>query len=144
MHPMKKNIGLLIHVGEGEPPKGFEKGEFDLERFPYPLHKDSVHIFLMPHVLEHVKPWLIFKVFNELWRIIKPNGQLAVATVYAGSPAWWGDPSHCTGFNERSFFYLTPKHSAYNAQKSKPWEIEKGNPTFQVNGNLECVLRPIK
>ena len=141
---MKNDMGLLIHIGEGEAPKGFTHCEFDLERFPYPLRPDSVHICLLPHALEHVKPWLIFKAFNELWRVIKPEGQLAIATAYAGSPAWWGDPSHCTGFNERSFFYLTPSHAAFDAKKSKPWAIEKGNPVYQVNGNIECVLRPVK
>jgi len=141
---MKKNMGLLIHIGEGDAPKGFDHYDIDLERFPYPFHADSVHICLLPHILEHVKPWLIFKVFNELWRIVKPNGQLAIATVYAGSPAYWGDPSHCTGFNERTFQYLNPDHAAYSKKKSKPWIIEKGNPVYQVNGNIECVLRPLK
>lgn len=141
---MKKNLGLLIHIGEGEAPRGFIHHDLDLERFPFPYKDSEVHVCLLPHALEHVKPWLIFKVFNELWRVIKPGGQLAVATAYAGSSAWWGDPSHCTGFNERTFHYLSPNHAAFNPQKSKPWEIEKGNPVYQVNGNLECVLRPIK
>jgi ubiquinone/menaquinone biosynthesis C-methylase UbiE len=140
---MKKNMGLLLYWGP-EAPKGFESVTRSAEALPYPFADDSVHICLMPHVLEHVKPWIIYKVFNELHRILKPNAQLAVSMPYAGSAAFWGDSSHCTGFNERSFLYLSPEHPAFVAKKVKPWAIEKGNPVYQMNGNIECVLRPIK
>lgn len=141
---MKTKLGLLIFLGNGESPKGFSRASFDLEKFPYPFKADSVHICLAPHVLEHVKPWLIFRVFNELHRILKRDGQLAVSMPYAGSAAYWGDPSHCTGFNERSFCYLNPEHPVFDQKKVKPWAIEKGNPVYQLNGNIECVLRPVK
>ena len=136
--------GRLLYFGGADCPKGFENVIVDPEKLPLPFKANSVHICLVPHVVEHIKPWLILPFFNELHRIIKPNGQLAVSTPYAGSPAWWGDPTHCTGFNERSFHYLSPEHTSYNPKKAKPWTIERGNPTYQVNGNLECVLRPIK
>lgn len=139
----RKDSGLLLYWGS-EPPKGFARVTHDPELIPYPYQTDSVHICLMPHVLEHVKPWLIYKVFNELYRILKRDAQLAVSMPYAGSAAYWGDPSHCTGFNERSFLYLSPEHPVYVKDKVKPWAIEKGNPVYQLNGNIECVLRPIK
>lgn len=138
------NSGLLLDIGKGEVARGFTRGTFDLEKFPWPVLDDSVHILIGSHVIEHIKPWLIMQFFDELWRVIKPSGQVALSTPYAGSAAWWSDPTHCTGFNERSFTYLDPEQEAYNTHKPKPWRIEKGNPIWQVNGNLEVLLMPRK
>jgi hypothetical protein len=116
----------------------------DLEVFPWPIEDNSVHICVGHHVAEHIKPWLIFNFFDEAWRVIKRQGQLALSMPYAGSTAYWADPTHCTGFNEKSFFYLDPRYEAYKTYKPKPWEIEKGYPIWQVTGNLEILLRPLK
>lgn len=149
--------GLMLHLLNGamEKQKGFtgmyrskiEGADIvhDVESFPWPFTDDECHVIIAPHVAEHIKPWLIYRFFDECWRILKEEGQLAVSVPYAGSPGFWSDPSHCTGFNERSFAYLDPDYpDSYNSHKPKPWKIEKGNPIWQVNGNLECLLRPKK
>ena len=142
---MKKSFGLLIQLGHTVPcQKGFQVFDRELERFPYPFKDSEAHIIIAPHVVEHIKPWLIWKFFDECWRILKPTGQLAVSTPYAGSAVFFADPTHCTGFNERSFAYLDPDHPAYQVYKPKPWRIEKGNPVWKSEGNLECLLLPRK
>lgn len=149
------DYGLLLHLGTNvQPPKGFivmaPNGIYpvdiahDFESFPWPLEDNSVHICLGPHVIEHIKPWLIIQFFDELWRILKPEGQVALSTPYAGSPGYFGDPTHCCGFNERSFSYFTPDYQAYLQHKPKPWNIEKGYPTWRCDGNLEVLMRPRK
>lgn len=140
----KRNAGILLHLGTTVPPApGFVVIDFP-ELMPWPVESDSVHICSGPHVIEHIKPWLIVNFFDELWRVMKPDGQLALSTPYAGSTGFWADPTHCCGFNEKSFYYFDPDHPAYKTHQPKPWRIEKGYPIWQVTGNLEVMMRPRK
>jgi len=117
----------------------------DLEWFPWPLPDDSCLIVLAAHVIEHIKPWLAVAWMNEVWRVMKKDGQLAIATPYAGSPGWYQDPTHCGHFTELSFHYFDPRFpKLFAVHTPRPWTIEQGNPTWKSGGNLECVLRPIK
>lgn len=117
----------------------------DLEAFPWPLEDSACLIILAPHVVEHIKPWLVVPWMNELWRVMKPNGQLALSTPYAGSPSWHQDPTHCTGFTELSFCYFAPQFKdLYAVHQPQPWTIEKGSPVWKSEGNIECLLRAIK
>lgn len=136
--------GLLLDIGRGKVQRGFTRIDLDLENFPWPLEDDSVHILIGSHIIEHVQPQNVWKFFNELWRIVKPSGQVALSTPYAGNQAWWSDPTHCCGFNERSFFYLDPTFEEFTMYHPRPWKIEKGNPTWKVDGNLEILMYPIK
>ena len=144
---MKKNLGLMLQIGgNGNLNKGFQQCVIRADGFPYfsDLKDNECHIILVPHYVEHLKPWEVIRFMSECWRILKVNGQLAISTPYAGSPGWWSDPTHCTGWNEHSFAYFDPDFEAYNHYKPKPWKIEKGNPIWQNTGNLECLLRPRK
>ncbi len=67
----------------------------DLEKFPYPLPGECVSDIIASHIVEHIKPWLTIKLFDELWRIMITGGRLAVGTPYAGSQGFWQDPTHC-------------------------------------------------
>lgn len=85
----------------------------DLEIFPYPFKDntfDEIHAY---EVLEHTGTQgdykFFFKQFEELYRIIKPDGRL-----YASVPRWnsmwaWGDPSHKRVLNEGSLVFLSQK-----------------------------------
>lgn len=116
----------------------------DLEEFPYPLDDNSCHSIMASHIVEHIKPWLTIELFDELWRIMQPDGQLFIATPYAGSLGYWQDPTHCNGFVVATFQYFDPKYPLYKIYKPKPWEVEKGFPVWQVTGNMECVMRAKK
>lgn len=142
---MKKNLGLLLQLGHTVPPqRGFQVYDGDLEKFPYPFRDNEVHILIIPHIVEHLDHKVVWKFFDECWRIIKPNGQMAISTPYAGSSFYFSDPTHCTPFSERSFAYLDPEFPSYRVYKPKPWRIEKGNPSWHTEGNLECLLIPRK
>jgi SAM-dependent methyltransferase len=117
----------------------------DLEKFPWPLKSDSCLMVLAAHIIEHIKPWNTVAWMNELWRVMKKDGQLAISTPYAGSPLWNQDPDHCGHFNELSFYYFDPEFpKLYEVHKPQPWKIEKGSPIWKSEGNIECLLRPIK
>ena len=113
----------------------------DLEKFPYPLEDNSCHVIMGSHIIEHIKPWLTIALFNELWRIMKPKGQLVLSTPYAGSPGFWQDPTHCNGFSQVTFQYFDPDYPLYEIYRPKPWKIEPGFPQYVINGNLEAMMR---
>lgn len=117
---------------------------WDIECFPYPLPNDCCLTIVGSHIIEHIKPWLSIQMFDELWRIMKIGGRLALSTPYAGSTGYWQDPSHCNGFNEATFTYFDPSMPLYTIYKPKPWTILQGYPAWQTNGNLECVMEKIK
>jgi SAM-dependent methyltransferase len=113
------------------------------DEFPWPFEDESVLTIVASHVVEHVNPvnghflrWL-----DECWRILQPDGQMAIVTPYAGSPGYWQDPTHCNGCSEATWFYLDPEHASnfYDFYRPKPWKIEVN--LGHLNGNLEVVLR---
>ncbi|MFH2074167.1 MAG: methyltransferase domain-containing protein [Pseudomonadota bacterium] len=148
----KKGIMLDVGCGEGKDSRfvGMDVRKLpgvdivhDLERFPWPLPDECCLTVVGHHVVEHIKPWLTIPFFDEIWRVMKPGGQLALSMPYAGSPGFWQDPTHCNGFIERTFWYFDPTHESrlYDIYKPKPWSIEKGFPVYQPNGNLEVLMR---
>jgi len=145
----KKGINLNIGCGEAVIPNylGMDKRPLknvdivhDLEVFPYPLPDACCHNIVGSHIIEHIKPWLMIELMDELWRIMKPKGALAFSLPYAGSPGFWQDPTHCNGCNEATWQYFDPEYPLYQVYKPKPWKIEKGFPVWQATGNMEVML----
>lgn len=116
----------------------------DLEKFPWPIKKNSVTIAVASHILEHIKPWLSIKFMDEVWRILVPNGTFCAAVPYPGSRGFWQDPTHCNGWNEATFTYFDPTYHLYKIYEPKPWKIQKGFPVWQVNGTLEVIMEKIE
>jgi SAM-dependent methyltransferase len=165
-------LGVLLDLGCGANKQpnfvGMDKRKLpgvdivhDLERFPYPLKKESVLTTVCSHVLEHMKPWLTLDIFDEVWRVTKPEGQFVISLPYAGSHGFWQDPTHCNGFNEDTFLYFDPRPSRlgwgeekkdgrwvvkkegqfnvlYDIYKPKPWRIL--HCYWQSNGNMEIAM----
>jgi len=154
--PAAKHSGLLLDISPiPNKQKGFlgmaERKHpnvdivHDLERFPWPLKNESCHIIIGHFIIQKIKPWLMVDFMNELWRIIKSGGQLALSMPYAGSPGYWSDPLNCNACNESTFFYFDPQYKdLYSYYEPKPWMIEKGSPQWVVGGNLEIAMRPRK
>ena len=144
--------GILLDIGCGgrkhnEKFVGIDKRDLpnvdivhDLETFPYPLPDESCLTIIGSHIVEHIKPWLTFDLMNELWRIMMPNGQLALSTPYAGSSEYFQDPTHVNPFNQVTFQYFDPRYPLYNEYRPKPWRIAIGFPVWQTTGNLEAVM----
>lgn len=152
---LKKKSGIRLDIGCGEskqknfvgldrrPLKGVDIVH-DLESFPYPLPDECCLTIVGSHIIEHIKPWLTIDLLNELWRIMKLGGQLALSTPYAGSTGFWQDPTHCNGCVAATFQYFDPHYPLWQIYKPKPWRIEKGFPAWQVNGNMEVLMEKIK
>jgi len=115
----------------------------DLEEFPYPLDDESVLTIVASHIIEHIKPWKFISLMDELWRILIPNGQLAIGMPYGVSFGYVQDPTHCNPCNEATWRYFDHRADLYRIYKPKPWEIEKGFPAWQANGNMEVLMRKV-
>jgi len=111
----------------------------DLASFPYPLDSESCLTIKAAHVIEHIPPGLVFLWFDEMWRLLKPDGQLAVSAPYAGSLGFWSDPTHCTGITEGTFQHLDPANPLYMQYEPKPWKIE--HLVYRPHQNIEAILR---
>ena len=111
----------------------------NLEKFPYPLKTASCLTIKAAHVIEHIKPWLVFSWMDEMWRLLLPNGQLAISAPYAGSAGYWQDPTHVTAINESTFQHFDPDFPLYSQYEPKPWKIEFTS--WKPGGNIEAILR---
>lgn len=93
---------------------------------------------------KHIGEREVFGVFmrfmNEVWRILKPGGQLAFVVPYAGSPGYWQDPTHINPISEATLSYFDPldRSGLWNIYKPKPWKITESS--FELGANLEVVM----
>jgi len=147
-----KNVKLDIGCGENKQAGflGIDKREVkgvdivhDLEAFPWPIPKESCISAVASHFVEHLKPWLMLEFMDEVWSILVPEGDFAIAVPYAWSRGYWQDPTHINGCNEVTWQYFDPDFPLYTIYKPKPWKIHNGFPVYQNQGNLEVILRKI-
>jgi SAM-dependent methyltransferase len=114
----------------------------DLEKFPWPLPDNCAHLAVASHLLEHINPHggVFLNFMDEVWRVLRPDGEFAFVVPYAGSPGFWQDPTHCNGINEATLCYFDPLHESglYRIYKPKPWKIREN--IWHLSGNLEAVL----
>lgn len=90
-------------------------------------------------------PSTIFMRFmDEMWRLLKPDGQFMILCPYGGSLGYWQDPTHVNGINEVTFSYFDPlepnsQGMLYRTYRPKPWKIEYS--TWAQSGNIEVCLQ---
>ena len=109
--------------------------------YPWPFEDESVLTAIASHVVEHVSPidgnfitWM-----NEVWRILLPDGQLAIVTPHGRSEGYLQDPTHCNPCNQMTWYYFDPEHPLHGFYKPKPWKIE--TLYWSPAANIEVVLR---
>src|SRR5258708_6749356 len=116
---------------------------WDIEQTPWPLPDESVSTAFASHVLEHIDPHkgIFIKVMDEIWRVLKNDGQFAFVVPYAGSHGYYQDPTHCNPINETTMCYFDPLDPTglYTFYRPKPWKIEMQ--AMNRNGILEVLLR---
>lgn len=96
---------------------------------------------------EEAKEWMgnpgsgFINVMNEIWRVLKPGAQFAFVCPNAESPGYQQDPTHQNMINNATMYYFDPLHPSglYQFYRPRPWEIEFLE--YQINGNIECILR---
>lgn len=155
----KKGYILDVGCGEWKQPGAVGMDKQDLpgvdvvhnwNDFPWPFEDDSVLTIVASNVAEHVSPvdghfidWM-----NECWRVLKPEGQLAIVAPYGVCSLYVQDPTHCNPVNEKTFWYFDGDFADYHGGKKilywgfykpRPWKIEAS--FFSAEGQLEVCLR---
>lgn len=118
----------------------------DWNDMPWPLPDESCLQILASHVVEHVNPanGHFLRWMDECWRLLKPNGSLAIIVPYATSHGMFQDPTHCNFCNETTWAYFDPEHyqagpSLYGFYTPKPWRVQTCY--YDPNANMEAILR---
>ena len=116
----------------------------DIESIPWPIKDNSCYAINASHVLEHIKPWMIFDVMNEAWRCCKKDGGIDIRVPIGLSYSL--DPSHTILFNAASFWYFTPTKDLYNTYKPNPWSIvhnEVDNKKLEIRVILQKIDKEV-
>ncbi len=84
------------------------------------------------------------RFMDEVWRVLKPNGQFAIVCPHGYSPGQLQDPSHINSSNETTWAYFDPLHKLsdgllWRIYKPKPWAYEEIS--YAAEGNMEVLLR---
>jgi len=148
-----KNQGIRLDIGCGERKQANWVGMdirrvkgvdivHDVQKFPYPIKDNACFQILLSHLWEHIEPKHRVSMMNELWRIMKPEGQLLIAVPYFLSFGATQDPTHYTCPNEATFTYFDPGYPLWNIYKPKPWKIIRND--YQISGSLEVILEKRK
>ena len=111
---------LRMNVGCG---KGRVEGFVNCDLFPgsnvdevfdcqgkWPFPDDSAQDVVASHVLEHLEDPKAF--FREAWRVLIPNGSMAIRVPYGGHRAAWWDLEHKRPWFAESFAFVQPKYAA--------------------------------
>src|SRR5262245_16760439 len=117
---------------------------WDLTLFAWPFPSDCADQILCSHLIEHVSPSVTLLFWDEMWRILKPTGQLLAVTPHGQSYFYLQDPTHTTPYVEATFAYFCPDHPSqlYNVYRPAPWKLVRMN--SNPLGMIEVVMLPIK
>lgn len=123
----------------------------DVQKFPWPIPDSSCWTVLMSHLWEHIEPKNRIRLMDELWRIIKPDGQLLLSAPYFSSFGAHQDPTHYYCPNEATFQYFDPFDRQFNdavlygIYQPKPWHLVRNAYDAEgMYGNVEVILEPEK
>lgn len=108
----------------------------------WPIPSNSVDKLLCSHVMEHITPSVVPAVMDEMWRVLRSDGQVLIAVPHGDSYGFRQDPTHIGMFNESTFTYFDPAHGLWQIYKPKPWLIRRQHSS--PYHNMEVVLEPRK
>ncbi len=101
----------------------------DLEKTPLPFKTnefDEVHAY---HVLEHIHNF--FPLMDEIWRILKPNGEFYLKVPHAFSLEGMTHPDHKRHFTFGSFIFFRKDY----------WENHYGKARFDFKVSKIGIIR---
>jgi ubiquinone/menaquinone biosynthesis C-methylase UbiE len=147
----KQFVNLNIE-GRLNPQKGFlemDSVEGDLiwhfNKLPWLFPDNTFNIVRADQVIQKVPrdSGNFIKWMNEVWRVLRFDGQFMLTTPYPGSFLFNQDPCNVNPCNEGTFAYFDPLEQQagqflYKQYKPKPWRIE--HISFTQNGLMEVLL----
>lgn len=123
----------------------------DFLKIPWPLEDNSVVRAIASHIVEHIPPVAVLpkgtrfpfiEFMNEVWRVLVPDGEFAMAMPYWMSQGFAQDPTHINACNHMTWAYFDPgalDGQLYQFYQPSPWKIQ--HVSYEVFGNMEVVLR---
>jgi SAM-dependent methyltransferase len=110
---------------------------------PWPIPSNSVDRLVCAHLFEHITPGVFPAVMDEMWRVMKFDGQAMIVVPHGDSYGFRQDPTHIAMFNESTFDYFDPgKGGLYLIYKPKPWLIR--NLHSSPHHNMQVILETRK
>jgi len=108
--PYKLNVGCGNNTKEGwvNLDGHFQPGIdiiTDLEEADICLPDNSVEVFFLSHILEHIKNAL--GLMEELYRIALPDAKMIIKVPHGGSDVSWEDQTHIREYFPGSFRYFS-------------------------------------
>ncbi len=98
-----------------------------LGKDPIPLPDDSVDTAVAFHVLEHIgvqgdtREWFYF--WEELYRVLKPEGRLEFFSPLWDSVWAWADPSHTRVLSPECFMFMSQANYRIERSTISPYRI---------------------
>lgn len=154
---IRDNSGIRLDIGCGaskqpgfvgmdiRPIAGVVDIVHDFEQIPWPLPDACVSSAVASHVVEHINPvkFGFINWMNELWRVMRYDGKVALALPHGYSPGYLQDPTHCNACNETTFAYFDPLEpntggALYRIYSPMPWRIEML--AWDPSANIEVIL----
>jgi len=83
---------------------------------------------------------IFLRMMDEIWRIMKPQGQLVISTPHGENKGYAQDPTHVNMIVPATMAYFDPLVGTplYAVYEPAPWKIVKLY--YDLNGNIECAL----
>lgn len=105
-----------------------------------PLKDNSVTLIQAAQLLEHIEPKKFFAFMNEVWRVLKIDGQFLISVPYGTNTGWCADPYHINHLTAQTWFFFDPDNATglYQTYKPKPWHTQSCS--FQSDGIMETLL----
>jgi len=162
--------GIQLDIGCGANKQGPDWVGLDVQKLPgvdiiwdinihpwEPLPDACAIRAVCSHLVEHIPPVAItekgtrfpfVEFMDEVWRILKPDGQFAISCPHGASPGMLQDPTHINFLNENTWLYFDPLHVKdkgllYKFYRPKPWKIAGpigDSPSWDPTGNMEVIL----
>jgi len=93
----------------------------------------------LAHILREHLPF----VMDECWRVLKPGGCMFLMVPYAGSDAYYSDPTHHTGFTLETLKHFTQwAHDRRDADYG--WDCKFEIPWYHVSTNKSFISAWLK
>jgi len=86
------------------------------------------------------------RFMDEIWRILKKDGQLIFSVPFAGSPGFWQDPTHVNPMTHVTLAYFDPlakdkagnQYHLYTIYRPKPYKLQTC--FYDTNGFMEIAM----
>jgi SAM-dependent methyltransferase len=94
----------------------------DLELMPWPWNDNSADVILLTHVLEHLgqTPNAFLQIMQELYRVLKPLGNIVIKVPHHHCDNFWNDPTHVRVINPSILSLFSKKNCLKYIEDNAP------------------------